>query len=197
MKAVTSWSFAPYTPPLFDSGDIYVCRIAPYEAGFRCEWLAVDGAIEYTVKYGLRGGEMECELRTAECFADITGLSDYADYEFQVFCGDKKSRMRLVRTGMSVGSVVNYLHPDDECYSFSGRSLCSPSLVRHPDGYLLASMDVFAGGRPQNLTLISAAMTKARPGITSANSCPASGDACSSTKARCTCSPSPQNMAIC
>ncbi len=154
MKAVSGWSYAPYTPPLFESGDIYVCRIAPYSAGFRCEWLGFEGIIEYTVRYGLRGGKMENEVRTSECSCDITGLNDFADYEFQVFCGNKKSRVRLVRTGESVGSVVNYLHPDDECYSFSGRSLCSPSLVRHPDGYLLASMDVFAGSRPQNLTLI-------------------------------------------
>jgi hypothetical protein len=39
-------------------------------------------------------------------------------------------------------------------YSFSGHFLASPSMVRHPDGFLLASMDVFAGGLPQNLTLI-------------------------------------------
>lgn len=32
--------------------------------------------------------------------------------------------------------------------------MCSPSLVRHPDGFLLASMDLFAGKHPQNLTLI-------------------------------------------
>jgi len=154
MKAVSGWSYAPYTPPLFDSGDIYVCRIAPYKCGFRCEWLPVEGAEEYTVRYGLRGGKMDREVRVTGCSCHIPNLKLYADHEFQVISGDKKSRVRLVRTGQSVGSVVNYLHPDDECYSFSGRSLCSPSLVRHPDGYLLASMDVFAGGRPQNLTLI-------------------------------------------
>lgn len=154
MKAVTGWSFAPYTPPLFDSGDIYVCRIAPYEGGFRCEWLPVDGATDYTVLCCLRGGELIEIGRTAECEFSVTGLEDMRDYEFQIVCGTLKSRVRLVRTGKSVGTVVNYLHPDDECYKFSGRYLCSPSLVRHPDGYLLASMDVFAGARPQNLTLI-------------------------------------------
>ena len=154
MKAVSGWSYAPYTPPLFNSGDIYVCRIAPYESGFRCEWLAVDGAFEYTVNYGLRGGKMENESRVTECSCDITGLNDQADYEFQVCCGEKASRVRLVRTGKSVGTVVNYLHPEDGCYAFSGGALCSPSLARHPDGFLLASMDLFTGGAPQNLTLI-------------------------------------------
>jgi hypothetical protein len=46
------------------------------------------------------------------------------------------------------------LHPDDEVYAFSGRYLCSPSIVKHPDGYLLASMDLYASASPQNLTLI-------------------------------------------
>ena len=62
--------------------------------------------------------------------------------------------MRLARCGDCIGTVVNYLHPDDDAYAFSGRYLCSPSLVRHPDGYLLASMDVYAASHPQNLTLI-------------------------------------------
>ena len=84
----------------------------------------------------------------------INGLTIDTDYEFFVATEKKKSRVRLARCGESVGTVVNYLHPDDEAYAFSGRYLCSPSLVRHPDGYLLASMDLYAGGHPQNLTLI-------------------------------------------
>lgn len=49
---------------------------------------------------------------------------------------------------------MNYLHPEDNVYGFSGQYLCSPSLVRHPEGYLLASMDLFGHDTPQNLTLI-------------------------------------------
>ena len=61
-----------------------------------------------------------------------------------------------MRTGEGIGDshVINYLHPDDEIYAFSGRYLCSPSLVRHPDGFLLASMDLYQTRYPQNLTLI-------------------------------------------
>ena len=66
----------------------------------------------------------------------------------------KKSRVRLARTGEAVGVVVNYLHPDDRYYGFSGHCLCSPSLVRHPDGFLLSSMDVFEHDGGQCLTLI-------------------------------------------
>ena len=59
-----------------------------------------------------------------------------------------------MRTGFSEGTTVNYFHPRDNYYAFSGRYLCSPSIVRHPNGSLLASMDVFEGNRPQNLTLL-------------------------------------------
>lgn len=61
----------------------------------------------------------------------------------------------MARCGDPVGVVVNYLHPQDNAYAFSGKYLCSPSLLKHPDGYMLASMDLYAGNYPQNLTLIS------------------------------------------
>ena len=73
------------------------------------------------------------------------------DYEFYVQANHKKSLIRLARTGKIVGTVVNYLHQDDDVYAFSGKYLCSPSLVRHPDGFLLASMDLFNYNSPQNL----------------------------------------------
>ena len=154
MKGVAGWSFAPYKPFFFDPGDIYVCRLAPGETGFHCEWLAGPGP-EYEVMLRPEGqGEFACAARAAVPEADVSGLEKETDYEFFVRCGDKKSRVRLFRTGKPVGTVVNYLHPRDGAYAFSGQYLCSPSMVRHPDGYLLSSMDLFAGGAPQNLSLI-------------------------------------------
>lgn len=147
------WSYAPYTPPLFDSGDIYICRVAPEVGEVRFEWLSLyDGAV-YTVYVRERGaGDFRVCGTTAETAFVLTGLTEGKDYEFFVSCGEKKSRVRLARTGSHVGTVINYLHPDDGAYGFSGRFLCSPSWVRLPDGRLLASMDVF--GHPQNLTLL-------------------------------------------
>lgn len=155
MKGISHWSYAPYRPFFFDTGDIYICRIAPGEQSVRVEWLARQNG-EYTVfakKRGEAGGFSEVGRTDGDGFL-ITGLETDTDYELYVVNGEKKSRVRLARTGKPVGTVVNYLHPDDEAYSFSGRYLCSPSLVRHPDGYLLASMDIYAGRAPQNLTLI-------------------------------------------
>ncbi len=154
MKGHNLWSYAPYKPLLRNVGDIYICRIAPSENAVHFEWLDTKDK-EYTVFYRKKGEEefiLYGKTEKNEC--DITGLETEIDYEFYVEAGDKKSLTRLARTGETVGTVVNYLHPDDDAYSFSGKCLCSPSLVRHPDGFLLASMDVFGHGYPQNLTLI-------------------------------------------
>lgn len=154
MKGCNLWSYAPYQPLLCSVGDIYICRIAPNENIIHFEWLDI-GEEEYSVFYRVRNtGEFVCCGQTKETEFDIVNLETDTDFEFYVCSGDKKSLVRLARTGKTVGTVVNYLHPDDEAYSFSGRYLCSPSLVRHPDGFLLASMDLFAVSHPQNLTLI-------------------------------------------
>ncbi len=154
MKGITSWSFTPYTPPLYDGGEIYICRVAPGRGSVECEWLGA-GSITYEIWIRPEGEvdfqRIACVLGT-KCV--LTGLAPELDYEFYVRSGEKKSRVRLFRTGEAVGTVVNYLHPRDGAYAFSGRYLCSPSLLRHPDGYLLSSMDVYEGGAPQNLTLI-------------------------------------------
>ena len=154
MKGHNLWSYAPYKPLLRNVGDIYICRIAPSENAIHLEWLDI-GETEYFVFYRVRNmGDFICYGKTKNTEFDIVNLETNTDYEFYIESGEKKSLIRLARTGKTVGTVVNYLHPDDEAYSFSGRYLCSPSLVRHPDGFLLASMDLFAVGHPQNLTLI-------------------------------------------
>lgn len=154
MKGYNLWSYAPYKPLLRNVGDIYVCRIAPNENCIHVEWLST-GASEYCVFCRKRGaGEFSLVVKTERVECDIMSLDADVDYEFYVRAGSAKSLVRLARTGRPVGTVVNYLHPDDKAYAFSGRYLCSPSMVRHPDGFLLASMDVFAGDYPQNLTLI-------------------------------------------
>ena len=154
MKGYNYWSYAPYKPFLWNTGDIYICRIVPYENSIHFEWLKnEDDKFEAYFRKRNDGEFILCKT-TDKCEFDIAGLTENTDYEFYVKSGDKKSRIRLARCGKSVGTVVNYLHPEDEAYSFSGRYLCSPSLVRHPDGYLLASMDLYAADHPQNLTLI-------------------------------------------
>ena len=153
MKGYSLWSYRPYKPLLYDTGDIYICRIAPDKDKIHLEWIACIG--ECSVYFRKRGeGDFTLAGKTSECEYTISHLADETDYEFFVQGDMGKSRVRIARTGAVLGTVVNYLHPDDEAYAFSGRYLCSPSLLMHPDGYLLASMDVFRGNSPQNLTLI-------------------------------------------
>ena len=149
-----AWSCRPYTPLMRQPGTPYICRVVPGENKILFEWLPEEGAEEYTVLFGRRGGKMENAGRTQDCHWLAEGLEADTEYQFQVVCPAGESRVRLARTGAVPGTVVNYLHPEDDCYAFSGQYLCSPSLVRHPMGHLLASMDVYAGGAPQNLTLI-------------------------------------------
>ena len=154
MKGCNTWSYHPYRPLLREVGNIYISRTVPYKDKIHFEWLPTDDTT-YSVFYKKSEDEGFVHyLDTIDTFCDIEGLSPETDYAFYVSAKSGKSRVRLARCGESVGTVVNYLHPDDEAYAFSGRYLCSPSLVRHPDGYLLASMDVFAANHPQNLTLI-------------------------------------------
>ena len=154
MKGQAAWSYSPYKPFLFESGDIYVCRIAPGRDYIHVEWLG-DASASYSVWLRPENeGEFVKAASVTGCEATVGGLDESRDYEFFVQSGSQKSRVRLARTGEVVGTVVNYLHPRDAAYSFSGRYLCSPSMVRLPGGALLASMDLYAPGAPQNLSLI-------------------------------------------
>lgn len=154
MTGQSNWSYSPYIPFLFETGDIYINRVCPYETSIHFEWNSTDDA-EYEIFFRKRDcGEYALSGKVKVNEFDICGLVEDYEYEFYVKSGDKKSRVRLARCGKPVGTVVNYLHPEDKAYSFSGQYLCSPSLVRHPEGHLLASVDLFEGNRPQNLTLI-------------------------------------------
>lgn len=160
MKGITTWSYREYVPLEYPRGDIYICRLSPYPNSFTIDWYSTGENHTYTVYYKEENEEVWSKLSvkhtsSEQVTATIDNLTDNTEYVFYVesSCG-KKSSERLVRTGFSEGTTVNYLHPKDNYYAFSGRYLCSPSIVRHPNGSLLASMDVFEGNRPQNLTLL-------------------------------------------
>ena len=159
MKPDLSWSYAPCRPPLYEIGDPYICRLAPGKDYIHLEWLG-DPEKRYHVAWRERGKEdFDSCADVAGNEYTIEGLRENTDYELAVWRdwgkpGESRSRIRLAKAAEAVGTVVNYLHPEDEAYVFSGRYLCSPCLIRHPEGHLLASMDVYEGGGPQNLTLI-------------------------------------------
>ena len=158
MKVNKNWSYHRYLPlnETERAKSPYVCRIAPFENGFSFDFKdEVVSGVSYALEYGKRDSEDKNVVPLYGFTYTVEGLQTDTDYAFCVVRSDgKRSTNRLVRTGASVGTVVNYLHPDDMEYSFSGRYLCSPSLLRLPNGDLLASMDVYAWEQPQNLTLI-------------------------------------------
>jgi hypothetical protein len=151
MRGNTGWHYRPFSrlTDMEIRKQPFVCRIAPFEDGFEFQWFDNGAAnIAHDVRYR-RYASLEDwrEIALTEDTLRIDGLADETDYEFQVSRADGSamSALRLVRTGSVPGMVVNYLHPEDKVYAYSGHSLCSPSLVRLPSGALLTAMDVFSG----------------------------------------------------
>ncbi|MCU6794329.1 fibronectin type III domain-containing protein [Paenibacillus sp. WQ 127069] len=152
---------APYS-------ELNIVRLAPGNRQLQLDW-QYEGScnsddLVYEVK--LTAGEERTEIQTRQIPGDATSilLSDLehaVDYEVAVRAIKKDSNEQLAesparkaRTGEVPGIVVNYIHPDDYTYDFSGRSPASPSIVKLPDGTLLASHDVFWGLGGQNLSKI-------------------------------------------
>ena len=153
MKCNDNWSCGYYRPANLNNTGIYINNIAPREHTLYIAWYG--GAENWSISYRIKDSRDEWNTYTvSESHAVIDNLLTDTDYEFFVSSAGKKSDVGYARTGFVPGTVVNYLHPDDRKYSFSGQHLCTPSILKHPDGYLLAAMDIFDGGAPQNLTLI-------------------------------------------
>lgn len=154
MKAETTWSKERYRPAVHGDDDIYICRVVPAPHEIRLFW-KFDHEAVFEVRWRKKGETTAWDVqRVSTFFALISNLPEGIDYEFYVSSDTASSSVGYARTGWVPGIVVNYLHPEDLKYAFSGHHLCSPCLLKHPDGYLLASMDLYEGKAPQNLTLI-------------------------------------------
>lgn len=153
MKKYIGWAYTQYRPPFWKS-EIYLCQIIPGERSVFLAWKS-QGTGVFEV-FGKRSDRETFRSlgTTDDTFFLVDGLEETTDYQFYIASASGKSDIRWARTGKAIGTVVNYLHPNDPMYSFSGQYLCSPCLLRHPDGYLLASMDVYQSNAPQNLAMI-------------------------------------------
>lgn len=158
MKSANNWSYSRYIPlhETERAKSPYICRIAPSANGFAFDFFDHDANNStYSIVWHLRDSDDIHTMPIDSFSGNISGLENNTDYAFRIVREDGvSSTERLVRTGDVPGIVVNYLHPDDSEYAFSGQYLCSPSLIRLENGDLLASMDIYANGAPQNLTLI-------------------------------------------
>ncbi len=158
MKANNLWSFKHYLP--FDLNkrlnSPYICRIEPGESDFSFDFYDINSSgISYVLYWNKRNSECINAVNLSGTTGYINGLEPNTEYVFRVESSDgRSSTQRIVKTGYAPGKIINYLHPEDTEYDFSGKYLCSPSIIRLPNGTLLASMDLFNYGTPQNLSII-------------------------------------------
>ena len=138
MRGYNNWSFKPYIPYDKKSTGPYICRLEPGEDYICGEWFDLRDHGEHILHYFESGkDEVKSFHLSNNCFT-IKNLKP--DTEYGIFIqGKDRSNIRLARTGYVPGKVVSYLHYMDTQYDFSGHSLCSPSILRLPNGSLLAS----------------------------------------------------------
>lgn len=161
MKGSSHWNYRPYMPidRYIRRNSPCITRMAPAARSCELSWINLGDPDKTCLLYCRQRGSNKSAI-TFEVYASrilIPDLRPHTEYEVcisyaddPVFCSD----LRLFRTSDIEGTVVNYLHPLDQAYSFSGSYLCSPSIVRTPSGRLLTSMDVYGMGTPQNLSFV-------------------------------------------
>jgi hypothetical protein len=149
-------------------GKIDITRIAPGDQSVSMDFIYENGANAEDIEFKAVIKRKEDEKEAASLSMDggaksftIDDLRNGTDYMAELSAYDKgngnkiaAAPVRLFRTGFVPGVVVNYIHPEDYTYNSSGRSPASPSLLRLPDGRLLASHDIFWQGGGQNLTKV-------------------------------------------
>ena len=160
MKGNDTWHYHPYVrlTELEKRHLPYLCRLAPGEASCGLEWMDAGDNGPHRLTWWAEGREAAAESRLAGgTEALLDGLLPETEYFVRVEREGRPaecSDIRRFRTGSVPGTVIHYLHPRDDAYSFSGHCLCSPAIVRLPSGRLLVSMDVYASRHAQNLTLL-------------------------------------------
>lgn len=130
-----------------------IVLLSPSATSVELEWLSNGSFFEVCV---FKNGSTVKKIKTKEKRITVEGLEQGVEYSVVVKSESEESNPRLFVTGDYLGKVVNYLHPQDLTYSFSGRYLASPSIVRFKND-LYVSMDVFHSADQKgafNLTLL-------------------------------------------
>lgn len=143
--------------------ELFIDKIAPGENSVAIGWESYRngwGIMEIVPESG-EGKEVRQRIDLKQGYGFADGLEHGVTYKIRLIRegeGEGKEQTagppRLFRTGAVPGTVINYIHPDDPTYDFSGRSPASPSIVKLPDGRLVVSHDVYWGDAGQNLSLI-------------------------------------------
>ena len=150
----TRWSYTPYRPFFKDRGDIVITRLAPDTDSVTVDFMDGTPSGEVLLRKRDTGDFAPAFRYDGIRSATVSGLCAGETYEMKIRDKDgMESPAVLFRCGDFKGKVINYLHPEDDRYDFSGHFLGSPSSVRQADGSILLSMDVFGNGG-QNFTMI-------------------------------------------
>ncbi|RTE10851.1 exo-alpha-sialidase [Paenibacillus whitsoniae] len=148
---------------------LQIVRLAPGDGLVTVDWMMLVASenvlpLRYELTVGLKGGDeiSAHPVADGEMSFTVSGLVNGENYAVRVIAyaaGSNtvvsESLERLVRPGIVPGTVVNYIHPDDDAYQFSGHYAASPSIAQLPDGGLVASHDIFGDrGSGQSLSKI-------------------------------------------
>ena len=121
----------------------YIAILTPRKNGFDCECLE---EAEQTLIVCARDWNDEKRIAMSGRYCTVESLEENREYSVCICRADGvQSEVRIVKTGELPKdcTVVDYLHPDDRIFDFSGRALGAPSLVRLPSGNLLAADCIF------------------------------------------------------
>lgn len=157
MKGYDNWNYPVYellNDPDYGKPTPVITRLAPYRDRVEIGWKNRSGNPLWLVWQTADGALQKCRVEGEKMVLD--GLKCGEEYTLWLEDDKEKqsSKKRRICCADVPGAVVNYLHPEDSVYAFSGHSLCSPSIMKLPSGALLVSMDIYQNLGGQNLTKI-------------------------------------------
>lgn len=161
MKGYSGWNYRPFysLDQLKQKDCPYIAALRPGDGCVEVEWYDEKGSsTSYSIH--ISNEEQICmKVAATKQHVLVEDLENGKTYYVQVVDDeDEKRASEKRRVGIApvIGYPINYLHPQDTCYEFSGHSLCSPNVLRLTSGTLLVSMDIYGYRKGQNLTKIFA-----------------------------------------
>lgn len=157
MRGYSGWNYKPFysMDESFRVDCPYIAALRPGDEHIEIEWH--DDKCGYT-DHSLLVWDEEDDCRRIlinENHMLVEELENGHTYRFQVVDNRDEKRCSHIRRAMIapvIGYPVNYLHPQDDCYTYSGHALCSPSLLKLQSGAYVVSMDVYKHRQGQNLS---------------------------------------------
>jgi hypothetical protein len=153
-------------------GNLFINRLVPGNGSFHIEWSCNEGYTCKNDEYLIRIYELESDIDVPVApmqsdflysfdsqlqESEISGLCNGIDYVVSLskYRNGKKiaqAPVRLIRPCPAPGVTVAYNHPEDFTFATSGCYLCSPTILRLPEGRLILGHDFYSPKGGQNLS---------------------------------------------